>query len=211
MAQVLGHSFDPTERLVVIEDTYELQFSLENQVRLLTKESNIEGAGGISIRDLFRNSLRMTPDRIILGEIRGEEAFDFLQAITSGHRGSIGIIHASTPIEALYRLVNLAAQAGLSVPMSVLRQQGAAGIDLVVQIDRDRDGVRRVSHISEVGNLDDGGDFSLNELFRFVPEGLAHGKVQGRFLPTGRRPKMLEQLALAGAPVDPAMFEAPRS
>jgi len=211
LAQVLGRSFDPMDRLVVIEDTYELQFSLPNQVRLLTKEDNTEGAGGITIRELFRNSLRMTPDRIILGEIRGGEAFDFLQAVTSGHRGSIGIIHASTPIEALYRMVNLAAQAGLPVPMSVLRQQGAAGIDLVIQIDRDRDGVRRISHVSEVGHLDDGGDFAVHELFRFVPEGLSHGNIQGRYQATGRRPAMLDQLALAGAPVDPAMFQAPLS
>jgi pilus assembly protein CpaF len=206
LAQVLGRSFDPTDRIVVIEDTYELQFGIENQIRLLTREANIEGAGGISIRELFRNSLRMTPDRIILGEIRGGEAFDFLQAVTSGHRGSIGIIHASSPIEALYRLVNLAAQAGLPVPMSVLRQQAAAGIDLVVQIDRDRDGVRRISHVSEVASLDEGGDFTVNELFRFVPQGLAEGHIQGSYVPTGVKPAMLERLALAGAPVDPAMF-----
>jgi len=207
LAQVFGRSFDPAERLVVIEDTYELQFAQDNQVRLLTKVANLEGAGQITIRDLFRNSVRMTPDRIILGEIRGGEAFDFLQAITSGHRGSIGIIHASSPMEALYRIVNLATQSGLPVPMHALRQQAAAGIDLVVQIDRDQDGVRRIHSVAEVGDLDDRGDFQVRPVFRYEAEGIVEGRLQGSFRPTGEPPRMLQALAMAGAPVDPSMFE----
>jgi pilus assembly protein CpaF len=208
LTQVLGNSFHSTERIVVIEDTFELQFNTDNQVRLLSREPNSEGAGGVTIRELFRNSLRMTPDRIILGEIRGGEAFDFLQAVTSGHRGSIGIIHASNPTEALYRLENLAAQAGLPVPMSVVRQQVASGIDLVVQINRDSDGVRRIHAISEVGGVGPNGEIELRNLFHFVPRGLREGHVVGNFEPTGVVPRMLERLELAGVRVDPAMFKS---
>lgn len=206
LAQVLGRSFPETDRVVVIEDTYELHFDQADQVRLLTREPNVEGAGGIDVRQLFRNSLRMRPDRIILGEIRGEEAFDFLQAVTSGHRGSIGIIHASSPVEAVYRLENLAAQSGLPVPMSVVRQQVAHGIDLIVQIEKGPDGHRRITSIAEVGEVGEDGEIALAEVFRFVPEGLDAGRLVGRFLPTGVVPAMSRELNLAGARVDPSLF-----
>lgn len=206
MAQVLGHSFPASDRVVVIEDTYELHFDQADQVRLLTREANVEGAGGIDVRQLFRNSLRMSPDRIILGEIRGEEAFDFLQAVTSGHRGSIGIIHASSPVEALYRLENLAAQSGLPVPMSVLRQQVAHGIDLVAQIEQGIDGRRRVTHVAEVGSVGADGEIAVTDVFRYEPEGLQSGQLVGRFRPTGVVPAMMRELTLAGARVDGSMF-----
>lgn len=208
LAQALGAAFPPEDRVVVIEDTYELHFDQANLVRLLTRSPNIEGAGTISVRQLFRNSLRMSPDRILLGEIRGEEAFDFLQAVTSGHRGSLGILHASSPVEALYRLENLATQAGLPVPPKVLRQQVAHGIDLVVQIDQGPDGRRRLVRIAEVGTLDADGEVQVTELFRYVPEGLEDGRWVGHFEPTGAVPAMLKRLALAGAAVDPALFGA---
>jgi len=209
LVEILGHSIHAADRLVVIEDTYELKFDQPNQVRLLTRAPNAEGSGGITTRLLFKNTLRMKPDRIILGEVRGEEAFDFLQAATSGHRGSLGIVHASSPIEALVRLENLAAQSGLPVPREVLRQQVAHGIDLVVQIDQGVDGVRRVTAISEVLEVGDDGRLVLNPLFRFVAEGLESGRVLGRFEATGNRPKMLEAVRLAGARLDESMFDNP--
>jgi len=209
LVQALSGRFPVTDRVVVIEDTYELHFAQDNQVRLLSKPANTDGAGAILIRDLFHNSLRMSPDRIILGEMRGGEAFDFLQAVTSGHRGSLGILHASSPTEALYRLENLAAQSGLPVPMSVLRQQVAHGLDLVVQIDRHDDGVRRVTAISEVGRVDERGEIEVRDLFRFVPAGRSDDGVRGRFLPTGVVPQMLEALQLAGTGLERGLFTPP--
>ncbi len=208
LVQALGDRFPATDRVVVIEDTYELHFDHDNQVRLLTKTPNTDGAGAITMRQLFRNSLRMSPDRIILGEMRGGEAFDFLQAVTSGHRGSLGIIHASSPVEALYRLENLASQSGLPVPMSVLRQQVAHGIDAVVQITRGDDGVRRVTTISEVGHVGDRGEIEVTDLFHFVPEGRDINGIRGCFAPTGAVPAMLESLQIAGTGVERGLFTA---
>lgn len=206
LAEILGHNIQYEDRLVVIEDTYELKFDQPNQVRLLTREPNVEGTGGVSIRDLFRNCLRMRPDRVILGEVRGEEAFDFLQAATSGHRGSIGIIHASNPIEALVRLQNLASQSGLPIPTDVLQQQVAHGVDLVVQIDKDADGARRVHAITEVRDVKDG-RIEAADLFVYRAEGIQDGRIVGRFAPTGEVPAMLPQLRLAGANIDEALFK----
>lgn len=208
LAEILGHSIQANDRLVVIEDTYELKFDQPNQVRLLSRPPNVEGTGAITIGDLFRNSLRMRPDRIILGEVRGPEAFDFLQAATSGHRGSIGILHASNPVEALVRLENLASQSGLPVPMEVLRQQVAHGIDLVVQIDQHVDGVRRVAEVAEVRGIVDG-RIDLAPIFRFVTEGFADGRIHGHHAATGEVPRMLSDLRMAGVKLSEETFQAP--
>jgi pilus assembly protein CpaF len=206
LAEILGHSIQSDDRLVVIEDTIELKFDHPNQVRLLSRPPNSEGSGGITIRELFRNTLRMRPDRIILGEVRGDEAFDFLQAATSGHHGSIGIIHASSSIEALVRLENLAAQSGLPVPRSVIRQQVAHGIDLVVQLDQGVDGVRRVTEIAEVRDIVDG-EIEVVPIFRFHGETLEDGKIIGQFRATGVEPAMLKNLQLGGAGLDASLFK----
>ncbi|MCB9674811.1 MAG: CpaF family protein [Alphaproteobacteria bacterium] len=209
LAEILGHSIPADDRLVVIEDTFELKFDQPNQVRLLTREPNIEGSGGITTRDLFRNTLRMRPDRIILGEVRGEEAFDFLQAATSGHRGSIGIIHASNPVEACVRLENLAAQTGVPVPRNVIRQQVAHGIDLVVQIEQGPDGLRRVTDITEVRNIVDG-TLELAPIFLFHYDGIEEGRVLGHHGATGEVPHMLRKLRMAGAHIDETLFARPK-
>ncbi|MCA9566883.1 MAG: CpaF family protein [Myxococcales bacterium] len=207
LAEILGGSIQADDRLVVIEDTWELRFPQPNQVRLLARAPNVEGAGGITIGQLFRNSLRMRPDRIILGEIRGGEAFDFLQAITSGHRGSFGILHASSPLEALVRLENLSAMAGLPVPRDVMRQQVAHGVDIVVQIARSSDGVRRITSVAEVGDVASD-HVEVREIFRFVPKGLHAGRLVGDFVPTGVVPKRAEAIRLAGIDLPDALFRA---
>ncbi len=207
MLEVFATHFGQHERIVVIEDTPELHFHQPNTVRMLTRPPNVEGKGEITIRELCHNSLRMRPNRIILGEIRGEEAFDYLQALISGHRGSLAVIHASSPEETLARMENLVIQSGVNVPTEAIRNQIAYGLDLVVQVTQLEDGSRKANRISEILDLDEEGHVGIRDIFHFQEEGLdANGRVRGRFRATGAVPRFFDRFALAGVQVNEGIF-----
>jgi pilus assembly protein CpaF len=181
----LSYYIDEQERIVTIEDTLELNLRQQHVVSLLTRPANIEGKGEVTLRDLLRNSLRMRPSRILLGEIRGGEALDYLQALNSGHRGCSAVMHASAPADAARRLETIALYAGLNLPVSAIRQQIASGVDIIIQQDQLHDGSRRITHITEVQPTA-GGEVGLRDLFRFELEGTdPDGTVQGSFLALG--------------------------
>jgi pilus assembly protein CpaF len=198
LSQLIAHD----ERIVTIEDAAELQLRQPHVVRLETRPPNLEGKGEISIRDLLRNALRMRPDRIILGEIRGGEAIDMLQAMNTGHDGSLGTLHANRPREALTRLENMVAMAGFNLPVAAVRTQIAAAVQLIVQVARMRDGVRRITSITEVIGME-GDVIVLKELFAFVFEGTdPGGAVGGRFESSHLKPHFApraDYFALGGA------------
>ena len=209
MVEVMSSYIESNERIVVIEDTAELKLRQSNVARLLTRPPNPDGRGEVTTRDLFNNCLRMRPDRIILGELRGNEVLEYLQALNSGHRGSLGVIHASTPEEALIRLESLVAFAGVPIPTSVVRQQIAHGLDLVVQLAQLIDGSRKVTRISEV--IAPRGDTPMTalDLFAFHETGFgADGKVEGYHAPTGAIPGFLDDFARAGVRIGEDTFEA---
>jgi pilus assembly protein CpaF len=194
LSQQISHG----ERIVTIEDAAELQLQQPHVVRLETRPPSLEGKGEIGMRDLLKNALRMRPDRIILGEIRGAEALDMLQAMNTGHDGSLGTIHANRPAEALTRLENMIGMAGVTLPIGALRTQIAAAIHLIVQVARMRDGVRRVTSISEVIGMA-GDTILLQELFGFaVSGGDRAGAVTGAFFATGKAPKFADAAAYHG-------------
>jgi pilus assembly protein CpaF len=186
------------ERIVTIEDSAELQLRQEHVVRLETRPPNVEGNGAIKQRELVINALRMRPDRIILGEVRGEETLDMLQAMNTGHDGSITTIHANTPRDALARLETMAMMGDVRLPEKAIRAQIASAVHLIVQVSRQADGTRRVTHITELtGAFED--VISMNDVFLFEKRGLnAQGKVRGRFHSTGIMPRFSEKLLAAG-------------
>ncbi len=209
MLELLAQEFDPRDRVVVIEDTRELLMPQPNVVRMVTRPANLEGRGAIGFDDLFRNSLRMRPDRILLGELRGPEAVSYLQAINSGHQGAMAIIHASTPHEAVLRIENLVASSGVPIPRSVVREQIAQGIDLIVQLVQYPDGVRRVTRVTEVANVEGASEPVLRHLFGFHAIGRdAHGHIRGQFVATGNRPTYMQRFALAGIELPDSLFTA---
>jgi pilus assembly protein CpaF len=183
-------SFIPEEeRIVTIEDAAELQLNQEHVVRMETKSPNPDGNGGMSIRDLVRNSLRMRPDRIVVGEVRGGEALDMLQAMNTGHDGSLTTLHANTPRDAISRLETMTLMSGLDLPIRVVREQIASAIDLIVQQSRLRDGSRKVTQITEVAGME-GDTVVLTDVFKFVQSGTdSDGRVIGELKPTGIRPE----------------------
>jgi pilus assembly protein CpaF len=188
LLNAMSETIDPAERIVTIEDAAELQLQKPHVVRLETRLSSVEGKGEIKMRDLVKNALRMRPDRIILGEVRGEEAVDMLQAMNTGHDGSLGTIHANSPREALTRLEHLIAMAGLHLPTKAVRTQIAAAIDMIVQIERMRDGVRRVTRITEIVGIE-GDTILTQDLFAFRATGEGeHGEVLGEFEYLGLAP-----------------------
>jgi pilus assembly protein CpaF len=188
LLNALSQMISPEERVVTIEDAAELQMQQPHVVRLETRPANLEGKGEINMRDLVKNALRMRPDRIILGEVRGSEALDMLQAMNTGHDGSLGTIHANRPREALTRLENMVGMAGVNLPSKAVRTQIAAAIQLIVQIARMRDGVRRITSITEVVGME-GEVITTQELFayRFEGEG-PDGLLKGKFESSGLRP-----------------------
>lgn len=199
LVDMLAPYMDNTDRIVTIEDTLELRLEQPDVVRLLTRGPNIEGRGEITITDLFRNALRMHPTRVLLGEIRGKEALDYLSAVTSGHRGSMAVLHAASPEEAVVRMEYLTALAGLSIPASVTRTLIARGVDAIVLIQQDADGVRRVYRITEIMGQDDLGDVVLQDAFRFTSTGWSEdGHVTGRFERVPKSGRMVERFRLAG-------------
>jgi pilus assembly protein CpaF len=204
---ILSQYIPQGERLVTIEDAAELRLAQDNIVRLETRPANIEGNGAIHQRQLLVNSLRMRPDRIIIGEVRGEEAFDMLQAMNTGHEGSMTTVHANTPRDALSRLESMVSMTNLNIPEKTVRQQMAAAIALVVQVSRLSDGTRKVVSISEITGMEEN-MISMHEIFSFVKKGIgSDGRVVGAFKPTGIRPKFLERLRVGGIFLPASLFE----
>ena len=204
---MLSRYIPETERLVTIEDAAELQLQQENLVRLETRPPNVEGNGAVRQRQLLINSLRMRPDRIIIGEVRGEEAFDMLQAMNTGHEGSMTTIHANTCRDALSRLESMVAMANINLPDRAVRQQITSAIAIVVQVARMSDGTRRVINISEITGMDEN-VISMQDLFTFVKKGIgATGRVVGSFQPSRIRPKFLERIRVSGIMLSPEIFE----
>jgi pilus assembly protein CpaF len=203
-------SFIPNEeRLVTIEDSAELILQQEHVVRLETRPPNIEGKGEITQRSLLRNSLRMRPDRIIVGEVRGDEAIDMLQAMNTGHDGGMTTIHANTPRDALSRLETMIAMANLRISDKAMRQQISSAINLIIQVSRMGDGTRKVMSVSEIIGME-GEIITMQEIFRFVRTGVDEkrgGKVLGQFQPTGIRPRFSERLEQYGFPLPANLFE----
>jgi pilus assembly protein CpaF len=204
---ILSQYIPKGERLVTIEDAAELRLAQENIVRLETRPPNVEGLGAIRQRQLLINSLRMRPDRIIIGEVRGEEAFDMLQAMNTGHEGSMATIHSNTARDALSRLESMVAMTGMNLPERSVRQQIASALTIVVQVSRMSDGSRKVVAISEITGMEEN-VISMQDIFTFQRRGIGEdGRVIGAFIPTRIRPKFLEQLRIAGMILPSSIFE----
>ena len=207
LLNVLSSFISDKERIVTIEDAAELTLRQRHVVRLETRPANIEGKGAIRQRQLVINSLRMRPDRIVVGEVRGDEAVDMLQAMNTGHDGSLTTVHANTPRDALYRLDTMVAMANLNLPDKAIRHQIASAINLIVQVARMSDGSRRVTQISEITGME-GDVITMQDIFVFERTGLAPtGRVTGRFRATGIRPKCSERLAASGIQLPAQLFE----
>jgi len=203
---ILSQYIPRNERIVTIEDAAELRLAQENIVRLETRPPNIEGTGAIKQRQLLINCLRMRPDRIIMGEIRGEEAFDMLQAMNTGHEGSMTTIHSNTPRDAIARLESMVAM-GMNLPEKSVRQQIAAAITIIVQATRMSDGTRKVTSVAEITGMEEG-IISMQEIFTFEKKGIGpDGKVIGTFKPTRIRPRFLDRLRVSGIVLPPVLFE----
>ncbi len=208
LLNVLSGYIPNSDRIVTIEDAAELQLKQEHVVRLETRPPNIEGKGAVRQRQLVINSLRMRPDRIVVGEVRGEEAFDMLQAMNTGHEGSLTTVHANSPRDALARVENMVSMANLSIPERAVRHQISSAVHAVIQIARLSDGTRKVITVSEITGMDDE-SIALQDIFSFDRTGIdENGKVRGQFRATGTRPKFAERLATSGARLRPALFES---
>ncbi len=200
-------SFIPEhERIVTIEDSAELQLQQDHIVRLETRPSNIEGQGEVSLRDLVRNALRMRPDRIVVGEVRGGEALDMMQAMNTGHDGSLTTVHANSPRDALSRLETMMSMAGLEIPDKAIRSQVAAAVHIVIQLARLSDGSRRLMSLSEITGLE-GDTISMQEIFKYTQMGVDdRGRVVGRFGPTGIRPRCADRIKAHGMELEGSVF-----
>ena len=208
LLNVLSGYIPNVERIVTIEDAAELQLKQEHVVRLETRAPNIEGKGAVRQRQLVINSLRMRPDRIVVGEVRGEEAFDMLQAMNTGHEGSLTTVHANSVRDALARIENMVSMANHNIPERAVRHQIASAIHAVVQVARLSDGTRKVISISEVTGMDSE-SIAMQDIFTFERRGIDEsGKVRGVFKATGFRPLFADRLATAGARLRPALFES---
>jgi len=210
LLNILSSFVPDNERIVTIEDSAELQLRQEHVVRLETRPANIEGKGQISQRELVINSLRMRPDRIIVGEVRGGEALDMLQAMNTGHDGSITTVHANTPRDALSRIETMVSMTGLNIPPRAVRQQIASAIDVVIQLSRLADGSRRLLSLQEITGME-GETVTMQEIFCFEQQGVgAEGRIQGEIVPTGIRPRFADRLARAAIKLPPDIFETSR-
>jgi pilus assembly protein CpaF len=198
LLNILSSYIPEEERIVTIEDAAELRLHQEHVVRMETKAANLDGQGGVSIRDLVRNSLRMRPDRIVVGEVRGGEALDMLQAMNTGHDGSLTTLHANSPRDAIARLETLVLMSGLDLPVRSIREQIASAIDVIVQQTRLTDGSRKVTHITEVAGME-GDTVVMTDVFEYSQTGVSpDGSVIGRLVPTGIRPMFMGRLERAG-------------
>jgi pilus assembly protein CpaF len=206
LLNILSSYIPEDERIVTIEDAAELQLQQEHVVRLETKPPNADGSGGVTIRDLVRNSLRMRPERIVVGEVRGGEALDMLQAMNTGHDGSLTTLHANTPRDAISRLETMSLMAGIELPIKVVREQIASAVDLIVQQTRLRDGSRKVTQVTEVAGME-GDTIVLTDIFKYEQTGVStEGKVLGEMKPTGIRPLFTTRLEAAGFKLRPEVF-----
>lgn len=206
LLNVLSSFIPENERIVTIEDAAELQLQQDHVVRLESRPPDLNGRGAVTIRDLVRNALRMRPDRIVVGECRGGEALDMLQAMNTGHDGSMTTIHANSPRDALARLETLVLMAGMDLPLKVVRQQISSAVDLIVQQSRLRDGTRKITSISEVVGME-GDVITMSELFKFEQTGITpDGKVIGAHKATGLRPLFYSRLEAAGYKLDASVF-----
>lgn len=208
LLNVLSAFIPGDERIITIEDAVELQLQQEHVVRLESRPPNIEGRGEITIRDLVRNSLRMRPDRIVVGEVRGAESLDMLQAMNTGHEGSISTLHANSPRDAISRMETLVLMAGMDLPLRAIREQISSAIDIIVQITRHKDGVRRITHITEVHGME-GEIITLQDAFTFdYSAGYDdEGRLRGRIEPTGVRPRFAERIADYGIALPVSVFQ----
>ncbi|MGH9773582.1 MAG: CpaF family protein [Candidatus Acidiferrales bacterium] len=208
LLNVISSYISARERIVTLEDAAELQLRQDHVVRLETRPANIEGNGAIRQRQLLINSLRMRPDRIIVGEVRGEEAIDMLQAMNTGHDGSLTTIHANSPRDALSRLETMVAMANLNLPEKAVRRQIASAIDLVLQVSRLSDGTRKVVTMAEITGME-ADVVTMQEIFVFQKRGIGEkGQVLGDFVATGVRPRFMEKLAVSGIEIPPDLFES---
>jgi len=195
------------ERIVTVENAAELQLAKEHVVTLESRPPNIEGKGEVSIRDLVINCLRMRPDRIVVGECRGGEALDMLQAMNTGHDGSLTTAHANSPRDTISRLETMCLMAGMDLPVRAIREQVASAVDLIVQQQRMRDGSRKIVNITEVQGME-GDVVVLSDIFVFEQQGFEGGKVIGRLRPTGLRPKFMDKIEDANIHLPPNIFGA---
>lgn len=210
LLNILSRYIPADERIVTIEDSAELMLQQPHVVRLETRPPNIEGSGQITQRDLVRNALRMRPDRIVVGEVRGDEVLDMLQAMNTGHEGSMSTLHSNGPRDALHRLENLVLMAGHNLPDKAIREQMAAALELIVHVSRLSDGSRKILSLQELLGME-GNVITMQEIFRFVPIGRLDGdRIAGYFESTGMVPRCLERIRLAGADVPPELFERGR-
>jgi len=202
---VLSGYIDNNERIVTIEDTAELRLNQDHIVRLETRPPSIEGKGEVTIRDLFNNSLRMRPGRIILGEIRSSEALDMLQAMCSGHTGSLAVLHANSPTEVVYRLETMILTSGLPISLDIIHRQIAVAVHLIIQQSQLSDGTRKITNITQVNGLKDG-TVVLEDIFRYEFSDFSEGKVQGKFKATGVVPVFFGLFAKKGVPLSKELF-----
>jgi pilus assembly protein CpaF len=202
---VLSSFIPDDERIVTIENAAELQMRQEHVVTLESRPCNIEGKGEVSIRDLVMNSLRMRPDRIVIGECRGGETLDMLQAMNTGHDGSLTTLHANSPRDALARMETMCLMAGMDLPVRAIREQIASAMDVIIQQERMRDGSRKITRITEVQGMESD-VIVMSDIFHFEQQGIEEGRVIGRLKPTGIRPKFVEQIEAANIHLPPAIF-----
>ncbi len=202
---------DPRERIVCVEDAAELAPPHPHVVRLVARAPNVEGVGEVTVRDLVRQALRMRPDRIVVGEVRGAEVTDLLTAMNTGHDGSICTLHSNGPRDTLSRMETMVLMAGMDLPMRAIREQVASAVDLIVHQSRLKDGSRRITHITEVERME-GDVITLQDIFVYDASlGFdADGRSLGRLRPTGLRPKFLEKMAYSNVTVDPMVFATDR-
>ena len=205
LLNVLSGFIPGDQRIITIEDAAELQLRQEHVVPLESRPANIEGKGRIAARDLVANALRMRPDRIVVGEVRGGEALDMLQAMNTGHDGSLTTLHSNSPRDSLRRLETMVLMAGMDLPLRAIREQIASAINLIVHQERMRDGTRKITHVTEIVGME-GDVITLQDLFVFEQSGMEDGRVVGRLRPTGIRPSFIEEFEIANIHLPPQMF-----
>jgi pilus assembly protein CpaF len=210
LLNVLSNFLPGRERIITIEDSAELQLNQRHVVRLESRPPNVEGKGQVGIRQLVINALRMRPDRIVVGEVRGGEALDMLQAMNTGHDGSLTTAHSNSPRDTLHRISTMALMAGMDLPLRAINEQIASAFDLIVHLDRLVDGTRRVTQISEVQGME-GDVIVMQDIFRFVQSGVSNGKVEGYFTAMGLRPQFMDKVESAGIMLPHTIFNPDRA
>jgi pilus assembly protein CpaF len=205
LLNVLSSYIPSDERIITIENAAELQLRQEHVVTLESRPANIEGRGEITIQNLVVNALRMRPDRIIVGEIRDEAALDMLQAMNTGHEGSMTTAHSNGPRDTIARMEVMTLMAGMDLPIRAIREQIASAIDVIVHQERMRDGTRKITYISEVSGME-GDVITMTDIFVFEQQGMENGKVIGRLRPTGLRPRFMDKIELSGIHLPPSIF-----